>query len=147
MCGKLQELQVELSSCNELREKLERKVSYLQNDNAVLENKQKELKGTINGLLQSRDDFVNAYQESTYKMKCAIEERDRKLTVLAEKLKSHLSLFDSIVKGASSIKQVVDEVQRVVCEKEDWLAYRAKWTRSLHLKKFLLKKLMSSEIN
>lgn len=37
-------------------------VSYLQNDNALLENKQKEVKGTINGLLQSRDDLISAYQ-------------------------------------------------------------------------------------
>ncbi|GLT86351.1 hypothetical protein SLE2022_044960 [Rubroshorea leprosula] len=61
---KLQELQAESASCNDLREKLERKeASYLQNDNALLENKQKEMKGTINGLLQSRDDLINAYQD------------------------------------------------------------------------------------
>ncbi|GLT40025.1 hypothetical protein SLA2020_141850 [Shorea laevis] len=116
---KLQELQAEVASCNESREKLQRKVSYLQNDNALLENKQKELKGTINGLLQSRDDFIKSYQESTCKMKCSIEARDRKLTVLAEKINSHLSLFDSIEKEASSVKHVVDEVQRIVSEKEE----------------------------
>ncbi|GKV22763.1 hypothetical protein SLEP1_g32593 [Rubroshorea leprosula] len=61
---KLQELQAESASCNDLREKLERKeASYLQNDNALLENKQKEMKGTTNGLLQSRDDLINAYQD------------------------------------------------------------------------------------
>ncbi|GLT41590.1 hypothetical protein SLA2020_156420 [Shorea laevis] len=93
---KLQELQAKLASCNDLREKLERKVSYLQNENALLENKQKEMKGTINGLLQSRDELINAYQESAYKMKFSIEAKDRKLTVPAEKPKSQLSLFDSI---------------------------------------------------
>lgn len=37
-------------------------VIRLENDNALLENKQKELKGTINNLLQSREYFVNAYE-------------------------------------------------------------------------------------
>ena len=37
-------------------------MSYLQNDNALLENKQKELKGTIQCLLQSKESFVNAYE-------------------------------------------------------------------------------------
>lgn len=37
-------------------------VNYLQNDNVLLENKQKELKGTLNSLLQSRENFVHAYE-------------------------------------------------------------------------------------
>ncbi|KAK8579466.1 hypothetical protein V6N12_069791 [Hibiscus sabdariffa] len=110
---KLQELQAELASCNESLKKLERKVGYLQNDNALLENKQKELQGTIQSLLQSRDSFISAYQESTCEMKRSIEARDRKLVVLYEQLNSHLSLFDSIEKEAFSVKQVVDNVERI----------------------------------
>lgn len=52
-------------------------------------------------------------------MKRAIETRDRKLTVLHEKINSHLKLFDSIEKEAFSIKQVVDNVECVVSEKEE----------------------------
>jgi hypothetical protein len=52
-------------------------------------------------------------------MKRSIETRDRKLTVLSEKIKSHLLLFDSIVKEAFSIKQVVNDVQCLVSEKEE----------------------------
>jgi len=37
-------------------------VNYVQNDNVMLENKQKELKGTLNSLLQSRENFVIAYE-------------------------------------------------------------------------------------
>ncbi|KAI9168802.1 hypothetical protein LWI28_002142 [Acer negundo] len=59
---KLQELEAELASSNELCQKLERKVSYFQNDNALLENKQKELKETIHRLLQARENFINAYE-------------------------------------------------------------------------------------
>ncbi|KAA3453210.1 centromere protein F isoform X7 [Gossypium australe] len=116
---KLQELQAEVASCNESQQKLERKVSYLQNDNALLENKQKELQGIIRSLLQSRDSFINAYQESTHEMKQSIEARDRKIAVLSETLNSHLSLFDSIEKEAFSVKQVVDNVERIVSEKEE----------------------------
>ncbi|KAK2636316.1 hypothetical protein Ddye_031108 [Dipteronia dyeriana] len=119
---KLQELQAELASSNELRQKLERKVSYLQNDYALLENKQKELKETIHRLLQARENFVNAYEESTCDMKHSIETRDRKLTVLSQKINSHLTLFDSIEKEAFSIKQVVDNVEHVVSDKEEVVA-------------------------
>uniref|UniRef100_A0A7N2LC13 Uncharacterized protein n=1 Tax=Quercus lobata TaxID=97700 RepID=A0A7N2LC13_QUELO len=160
---KLQELQAELASSNEQRQKLERKVSYLQNDNALLENKQKELKGTIQCLLQSKESFVNAYEEeegstghgkapsmvtrysllgesarqvdkesacqfdglfteSTCEMKRSIETRDRKLTVLSEKINSHLLLFDSIEKEAFSIKHVVNDVQCLLNEKEEVVA-------------------------
>lgn len=52
-------------------------------------------------------------------MKRAIEARDRKLTALYEKINSHLTLFDSIEKEAFSIKKVVDNVERVVSEKEE----------------------------
>ncbi|XP_031277663.1 227 kDa spindle- and centromere-associated protein [Pistacia vera] len=119
---KLQELQAELTSSNESRQKLDRQVSFLQNDNALLENKQKELKETINRLLQSRESFLNAYEESTCDMKRSIETRDRKLSVLYEKINSHLTLFDSIEKEAFSIKQLVDNAERLVSEKEEVVA-------------------------
>ncbi|KAM1300230.1 hypothetical protein EV1_011578 [Malus domestica] len=122
-CGrKLQELLAELASSNELRQKLEREVSYLQSDNSMLENRQRELKGTIHNLLQSRENFVNAYQESTCEMKRSIQCGDRKLAFLSEKIKSHLLLFDSIEKEAILVKKVVDNVQRVVSEKEEVVA-------------------------
>ncbi|KAJ6351608.1 hypothetical protein OIU78_007507 [Salix suchowensis] len=118
----LQEFQSELASSNELRQKLQRKVSYLQNDNALLEDKNKDLKGTIQSLLQSKESFVNSYQELTCEMKRSIESGDRKLIVLSEKINSHLSLFDSIEREALSIKQLVDKAQLLVSEKEEVVA-------------------------
>ncbi|KAG8663264.1 golgin subfamily A member 4 isoform X2 [Manihot esculenta] len=123
---KLQDLQAELASSNELRHKLDRQMSYLQDDNALLENRLKEMQGTIQSLLQSRESFVHAYEESTCEMKRSIEARDRKLGVLSEKLNSHLSLFDSIEKEAFSIKQVLDNVQLLVLEKEEVAGLRSK---------------------
>ena len=52
-------------------------------------------------------------------MKRSIKIRDRKLSVLSEKINSHLSLFDSIEKEALFVKQVVDNVQSLTAEKED----------------------------
>lgn len=37
-------------------------VNCLESENALLENRQKELKETINNLLQSRESFVKAYE-------------------------------------------------------------------------------------
>ncbi|XP_038694614.1 hyaluronan mediated motility receptor isoform X2 [Tripterygium wilfordii] len=119
---KLQELEEVLASSNELCRKLERKVNYLQNDNVMLENKHMELKGTIQNLLQSRESFVNVYEESTCEMRRAIETRDRQLAILYERINSHLSLFDSIEKEAFSIKEVVDNAQCLVTEKEEVVA-------------------------
>ena len=61
----------------------------------------------------------NRVQESTCEMKRSIETRDRKLTVLSEKIYSHLLLFDSIEKEAFSIKHVVNDVQCLLNEKEE----------------------------
>ncbi|OVA09111.1 hypothetical protein BVC80_9097g208 [Macleaya cordata] len=119
---KLQELQTELALSHELQHKLERKVEYLQNDNVLLENKQKELKATIGCLLQSRDSFLSLYEDSTCEMKRSIEIRDRKLSILSEKMHTHMLLFDSIEKEAVSVKQVVGDVQRLVSEKGDVVA-------------------------
>ncbi|TKY69760.1 intracellular protein transport protein USO isoform X1 [Spatholobus suberectus] len=119
-CGrKIQELQGELTSVKEERQKQERKVNYLENDNVLLENKQKELKGTLNNLLQSRENFVHAYEESTSQMKRSIETKDRMLSVLSEKISSYLALFDSIEKEVFCIKQIVDKVQNIVNDKEE----------------------------
>lgn len=119
---KKSELQAELALSNELRQKLGRKVSYLENDNAMLENKQKELKGTIASLLQARESFVKVYEDSTCEMRRSIQARDRKLAILSEKIDAHLSQFDTIEKEAFSVKQVLDNVQHLVSEKEGIVA-------------------------
>ncbi|KAH0921195.1 hypothetical protein HID58_021213 [Brassica napus] len=116
---KVLELESELASSRETQEALERKVSYLQNDYSLLENKQSELKNTIQNLLQSRESFLNAYQESFSEMRCSVEARDRKIAILHQKITSHLALFDSIEKEASAIKNVIQEVQGLVDQKED----------------------------
>ncbi|XP_024022582.1 protein GRIP [Morus notabilis] len=143
---KLHELQAELSSSNELRQKFERKVNYLQNDNALLENKQKELKETIQNLVLSKELFVNAYDESTSDLKRSIHIRDRKLSFLSEKLKSHLSLFDSIEKEAFSVKQVVDNAQRLMSEKENVVAdLKSKLDKVSALEKAFVEKISDLE--
>ncbi|RID57306.1 hypothetical protein BRARA_F00689 [Brassica rapa] len=119
---KVLELESELASSRETQEALERKVSYLQNDYSLLENKQSELKNTIQNLLQSRESFLNAYQESFSEMRCSVEARDRKIAILHQKITSHLALFDSIEKEASAIKNVIQEVQGLVDQKEDVVA-------------------------
>ncbi|CAM8979985.1 unnamed protein product [Rhodiola kirilowii] len=119
---RIQQLEAEIGALVETRQKLERKVDYLQKDNTLLENKQKELKGAINNLLQSRECFVNTYEESTSEMKRSIEAKDRKIALLSDKVNSHLILFDSIEKEAFSVQQVVDKVQQTVSEKENIVA-------------------------
>lgn len=116
---KINELQKELASSQELQRRLETQVQYLQNENVLLDNKQKELKATIDCLLQSRDSFLSLYEDSTSELRRSIEVRGKKLSVLSEKIQTHMSLFESIEKESISTKQVVDNVQRLVSEKED----------------------------
>ncbi|XP_028793108.1 uncharacterized protein LOC114748820 [Neltuma alba] len=119
---KIQDLQAELASVKEECQKLERRVNYLQNDNALLEIQQKELKDTIQSLLLSRENFMHAYEETTSEMRRSIETKDRKLNVLSEKINAHLLLFNSIEKEVFSIKQIVDNVHSLVNEKEKIVA-------------------------
>ncbi|PHT67943.1 hypothetical protein T459_27430, partial [Capsicum annuum] len=130
----LAELRAELGFVNDLKHKLERKVTSLENENNLLENKQKELEGTIQGLLESKEDFVKAYEDSTYEMKRAIADKDRKNDVLAEKLKAHLSLFGSISKEVPSINKFMDDARQALRRKED---------RDVSTKELLLQNLIS----
>ncbi|KAK4760456.1 hypothetical protein SAY87_005349 [Trapa incisa] len=61
---RVQELQAELGSSDEIRRKLQRKIDHLQEENLLLEDRQKELNATIQGLVQSRDEFIHAYELS-----------------------------------------------------------------------------------
>lgn len=58
-------------------------------------------------------------QDSTYEMKRAIADKDRKNDVLAEKLKAHLSLFGSISKEVPSINKFMDDARQALRRKED----------------------------
>ncbi|XP_065860923.1 protein GRIP isoform X2 [Euphorbia lathyris] len=143
---KLQELQSELASSHESRLKLERSVSHLQNDNALLESRQRELQETIQNLLQSKENFINAYEESTCEMKRSIKAKDQKLTVLSEKLNSHLSLIDSIEKESISIKQLMNNVQSLVSEKEEVVAgLRSKMDKVSFFEKVFIEKVFDLE--
>ncbi|KAL3501295.1 hypothetical protein ACH5RR_035744 [Cinchona calisaya] len=115
----LMEFQAELSSSNEIRQKLEKKVNCLERENDMLEAKLKELKETINSLLQSKESFVQAYEDSYGEMKRAVEERERKIAILSEKVKAHSLLFDTIEKEANCIMQVVHNAECAIKEKEE----------------------------
>jgi len=58
-------------------------------------------------------------QESTSHLKRSIENKDRMISVLSEKINSHLLLFDSIEKEVFYIKQIMDKVQNIVKNKEE----------------------------
>ncbi|KAD2393789.1 hypothetical protein E3N88_40766 [Mikania micrantha] len=94
-------------------------VQFLEDENYLLQSKHKELKETINNILHAKEGFVKAYQESTCEMRRSIEFRDRKIAILSEKINAHLLFLNSIRKEASSVKQVVDNVQLLVDEKEE----------------------------
>ncbi|XP_070042976.1 uncharacterized protein [Nicotiana tomentosiformis] len=143
---KLTEFRAELGFSNELRHKLERKVTCLENENNLLENKKKELEGTLQSLLESREDFLKAYEDSTYEMKRAIEDRDRKIGILSETLRVHLLLFDSISKEASSINKLMDDARHALSQKEDVGMYSFSLSylqREISTKELLLQNLIS----
>ena len=52
-------------------------------------------------------------------MKRAMEDRDKKIAVLSEKIKAHSLLFDTIEKEANSIKQVVRNAEHALKEREE----------------------------
>ncbi|XP_027095830.1 uncharacterized protein [Coffea arabica] len=116
---KLTALQAELSLSNDIRQKLEKKVSCLESENGLLESKQQELVETISSLLQSKQSFFQVYEDSFGEMKRAMEDRDKKIAVLSEKIKAHSLLFDTIEKEANSINQVVSNAENALKEREE----------------------------
>ncbi|PWA89305.1 hypothetical protein CTI12_AA112460 [Artemisia annua] len=119
---KIRQLEAELASSTHIRQNLQRKVRVLEGENYLLEVKQKELNQTITNILQAKQAFVDAYQESTSEMKRSIEFKDKKIVMLSEKINAHLLSLDAIRKEASLVKQVADNAQRVVDEKEEVVA-------------------------
>ncbi|XP_068639030.1 GRIP and coiled-coil domain-containing protein C27D7.02c isoform X3 [Aristolochia californica] len=123
----LQALREELVLCNESRKQLEiescwLQVKCLQQENTMLEMKQRELRETINSLLQSRETFINSHEDSTCELKRSVEEKDKRLILLSQELQAHLKLFDSIQEEAFSVKQIVEKVECLVSEKEQVVA-------------------------
>ncbi|GKC56548.1 hypothetical protein Tco_1084146, partial [Tanacetum coccineum] len=119
---KIRELEADLASSTQIRENLQRKVQFLEDENCLLETKQKELNQTISNILQSKQAFVDAYQESTCEMKRSIESKDKTIVMLSEKVNAHFLSLDAIRNQASLVKQVVDNAQRVVDKKEEVVA-------------------------
>ncbi|CAH1434106.1 unnamed protein product [Lactuca virosa] len=143
---KIKELETELTSSNELQQKLERKVQFLEDENYLLENKHKELKETISSILQEKEGFVKAYQESTCEMKRSIESRDRKIAILSEKINTQLLSFDTIRKEASFVKQVVDNATHVVNEKEEVVSQlKMKFDKVCAFEKLFIEKIKDLE--
>ncbi|KAG9144316.1 hypothetical protein Leryth_019414 [Lithospermum erythrorhizon] len=94
--NKLRELRSELALSNEIRHKLETKVSCLENDNEMLERSQKELNEGLNNLLQSREAFVKAYEDSTCEMRRAVETRDRTIVSSLQRKVDEVSTFEKL---------------------------------------------------
>lgn len=115
---KVNELQPELDSAFEIRHKLERRISCLETENEMLDNQQKGLKETISNLLQSKESFVKAYEDSFGEMRQVIEAKDRRIEYLSKMVKTHLLLVEAIEKEASSIKDVVKNTDSVLKERE-----------------------------
>ncbi|CAH9095300.1 unnamed protein product [Cuscuta europaea] len=144
--GKLAAVNAELYLSNELSQKLDRKLRWLQNDNDLLESQLKELKGTINSILESRNSFIKAYEGSTCEMRRAIESRDRKIDILSEKIKAHSMWFASIEKEASSIRQIVDDAHSVLIAREEVVVeLRSKVNEVSTLEKLFLERINNLE--
>ncbi|KAJ1687105.1 hypothetical protein LUZ63_018495 [Rhynchospora breviuscula] len=114
----LQELRAELGSTDEVQRKLESKIKYLENENELLQTKEKDLKDAINGLLQSRESFIHHYEDSTCTLQRTIQTKDRELTLLSEKLNAHISFFNSVQKEATLVKRAFDGIKQTLNEKE-----------------------------
>ncbi|KAJ3674083.1 hypothetical protein LUZ60_006075 [Juncus effusus] len=116
------ELRAELDSRRDFQKKLELRVKYLENENGLLEKKEKDLKDAINGLLHSRESFIRHYEDSNCSLQRTIQMKNKEISLLSEKLNAHISLFNSVEKEANSVKRALDGVKRTLNEKEQVVA-------------------------
>ncbi|EMS54403.1 hypothetical protein TRIUR3_11650 [Triticum urartu] len=112
------ELRAELAARDEALQRLESRVKCLENENELLERNEKDLKENIERLLQSREAFMRQ-QDSACSLQWTIQMRDKQITVISEKLNSHLALFNSVGKEVAAVKQVLGDVECLVGEKEN----------------------------
>ncbi|KAJ8478269.1 hypothetical protein OPV22_021996 [Ensete ventricosum] len=121
-------------------------IKYIDTERDLLKKKEKELKETINSLLQLREAFLNHYEDSTYQLKQSIQKRDRKLLLLTEKIHTQIQLFDSMEKEAAAIKQVVNTVEDTLNGKEQEVArLKRKVDQISTLEKDFLEKILHLE--
>ncbi|XP_037461353.1 myosin-10-like isoform X1 [Triticum dicoccoides] len=113
------ELRAELAARDEALQRLESRVKCLENENELLERNEKDLKENIERLLQSREAFMRQYEDSACSLQWTIQMRDKQITVISEKLNSHLALFNSVGKEVAAVKQVLGDVECLVGEKEN----------------------------
>ncbi|KMZ73867.1 hypothetical protein ZOSMA_13G00710 [Zostera marina] len=111
-------MQMELDARDESLRKLDSKMKYLENENMLMERKHKELKDSIDELLESKEIFLKNYKDSYLSMQRVIATRDRKIAVLSDKIHAHFLLLDLIRKEAMEVNQTVDKTQTLVTEKE-----------------------------
>ncbi|KAJ3676834.1 hypothetical protein LUZ60_002558 [Juncus effusus] len=140
------ELRAELDSRRDFQKKLELRVKYLENENGLLEKKEKDLKDAINGLLQSRESFIRHYEDSNCSLQRTIQMKDKEISLLSEKLNTHISLFNSVEKEANLVKRALDGVKRSMNEKEQVVAgLNEKVGRVFTLEKDFVEKINSLE--
>ncbi|VAI85636.1 unnamed protein product [Triticum turgidum subsp. durum] len=58
-------------------------------------------------------------QDSACSLQWTIQMRDKQITVISEKLNSHLALFNSVGKEVAAVKQILGDVECLVGEKEN----------------------------
>ncbi|KAK3157548.1 hypothetical protein QOZ80_2AG0124170 [Eleusine coracana subsp. coracana] len=112
-------LRAEVEAGDDALQKLEARIKCLENENEVLQENEKNLKESMDVLLQSREDFVKQYEASTCSMQWTIQMKDKQIAVILEKLNFHLVLFSSVEKEVAAVKRVLGDVQCLVGEKEN----------------------------
>ncbi|VAI85635.1 unnamed protein product [Triticum turgidum subsp. durum] len=113
------ELRAESAARDDALQRLESRVKCLENENELLERNEKDLKENIERLLQSREAFMRQYEDSACSLQWTIQMRDKQITVISEKLNSHLALFNSVGKEVAAVKQILGDVECLVGEKEN----------------------------
>ncbi|KAI4975265.1 hypothetical protein ZWY2020_048872 [Hordeum vulgare] len=69
----------------------------------------------------AQDDALQRLEsrDSACSLQWTIQMRDKQITVISEKLNSHLALFNSVGKEVAAVKQVLGDVECLVGEKEN----------------------------
>ncbi|OAY80867.1 hypothetical protein ACMD2_01072, partial [Ananas comosus] len=106
----LQELRSELASRDELQMKLESRVKYLENENELLEEKEKDLKETINGLLLSWDAFVCHYEvlDGVHHL---VNEKEKVVTELKNKVQRISTLENVFVVALRKFQDILSNMR------------------------------------
>ncbi|KAI5064908.1 hypothetical protein GOP47_0019603, partial [Adiantum capillus-veneris] len=109
----------EITKGNEAHCQLEVEVQDLRREASVKSTEIQNLKDELRALMDTRSQLTENLKATNYNLECKLEEKTREVCVLAEQQNRQSALLEAIEKEALSVRQVLEETNACIQQKEE----------------------------